>query len=332
MKAQFGQLRRQPFLSQDYYLAAAARLRTWNSELVDNLNRPDLGRQNLSLEAAQLVDNAYQLFSLRYTAGEPLEQLRLELPNVIEAYEQYQRALAAYEQIPDVAPLGLVRLEEYECCMQLIGLCYLLHRRDLLPRIAALEDPAYAGEDVLYEELLDYSLPGRFETEDLKFVEVYDPLVQAMYADADEEAQGAVAEYVARWYPWFKLAPWHDGHLRINGTDGDYFGYWAFEAGAVALLCDVDDSSIDHLVYPRDLVAWARDHRHLSNADGLDGSDTSGRARLRCDSGQPCPQTGYWLTPAQLDSRRHFNAGDVMPSLGGDYGVTIWQWDDNQQA
>ena len=25
------------------------------------------------------------------------------------------------------------------------------------------------------------------------------------------------------------------------------------------------------------------------------------------------------------------SSGTTMPSLGGEYGVTIWQWDENQQ-
>ncbi len=51
---------------------------------------------------------------------------------------------------------------------------------------------------------------------------------------------------------------------------------------------------------------------------------------LRCEAGQPCSQTGYWFTPARIDSRRHFEAGEVMPETGGAYGSTIWQWDVNQ--
>lgn len=51
---------------------------------------------------------------------------------------------------------------------------------------------------------------------------------------------------------------------------------------------------------------------------------------LRCEAGQPCPRTGYWFTPAKADSRRRFDQGKTMPSLGGDYGVTIWQWDERQ--
>lgn len=56
------------------------------------------------------------------------------------------------------------------------------------------------------------------------------------------------------------------------------------------------------------------------------------RARLRCEAGQPCPREGFWYTPAQADSRRFFKAGEPMPEIGGDYGATIWQWDENQVA
>jgi hypothetical protein len=51
---------------------------------------------------------------------------------------------------------------------------------------------------------------------------------------------------------------------------------------------------------------------------------------LRCEAKQPCPRTGYWFTPAQADSRQHFAQGQVMPVVGGDYGSTIWQWDERQ--
>lgn len=50
----------------------------------------------------------------------------------------------------------------------------------------------------------------------------------------------------------------------------------------------------------------------------------------RISAGAACAQPGYYFTPAKLDSRRRFETGEIMPSVGGDYGVTIWQWDVNQ--
>lgn len=50
----------------------------------------------------------------------------------------------------------------------------------------------------------------------------------------------------------------------------------------------------------------------------------------RLIAGEACTRSGFWLTPAKSSSRRYFKLGDVMPELGGDYGATIWQWDQNQ--
>lgn len=46
----------------------------------------------------------------------------------------------------------------------------------------------------------------------------------------------------------------------------------------------------------------------------------------RCEAGRPC----HWFTPAKPDSRRRFEHGETMPALGGDYGLTIWQWAPDQ--
>lgn len=328
MSRRFHERRRQQFMTEGFYNAKIANLDSITPELRSLLTGPEKDLDKKRSWAFYLSDDAYERLSLRYTAGDPIEPLRAELGEVVTAYENYRAALIDYEKIPSIAPLGLGNIGDYERCMQLIGLCYLLHRRDLLPRIAALEDPAYVGEDALYEDLLAYELEGRLDVDEWYHDEPYSPLIRCMYDEDPAQAQVRLGEYVDNWYRCFKYVPWHDGHLRIKGTDGDYFGYWAFEAGAVALLCDIDDSAVDHMVYPRDLVAWARAHKHLSE----EVERTAGGAtRLRCEGGQPCPREGWWFTPAQADSRRRFAAGDSMPSLGGDYGATIWQWDDHQE-
>ena len=54
--------------------------------------------------------------------------------------------------------------------------------------------------------------------------------------------------------------------------------------------------------------------------------------RLRCEANQFCPREGWWLTPARENSRRLFKQGELMPEIGGDYGATVWQWDEQQEA
>jgi hypothetical protein len=51
----------------------------------------------------------------------------------------------------------------------------------------------------------------------------------------------------------------------------------------------------------------------------------------RVPAGQPCPETGYYFTPARQDSRRKFAKGEIMPEMNAQYGATIWQWDPHQE-
>lgn len=51
---------------------------------------------------------------------------------------------------------------------------------------------------------------------------------------------------------------------------------------------------------------------------------------LRCEALHPCPKEGWWFTPAKADSRRHFRSGETMPDLSSAWGLTIWQWDEQQ--
>ena len=51
---------------------------------------------------------------------------------------------------------------------------------------------------------------------------------------------------------------------------------------------------------------------------------------LRCEGGEACPKSGYWITPAKSGSRHYFQQGTPMPEVVSDCGSTIWQWDNDQ--
>ncbi|MBS1161899.1 MAG: hypothetical protein H6R15_4318 [Proteobacteria bacterium] len=62
------------------------------------------------------------------------------------------------------------------------------------------------------------------------------------------------------------------------------------------------------------------------------GLGIESKRRPSIPGGAPCPESGWWFTPAQAGSRRYFKSGETMPSLGGDYGLTFWQWSPDQSA
>ncbi|WP_431819920.1 PoNe immunity protein domain-containing protein [Burkholderia sp. F1] len=259
----FHSRRRQRFLSEDYFdwlfplLTDATR--HW-SENVAPVGSTESERK--ALAGRYLVSYCYPRFLLMYTGGADIELLRDALESIIAAYEDYTHARRLHEEDDRQPPLRFGDVEDYEIVMQLIGFCYLLHRRDLLPRITGMFDPAYRAQDTLYEDLLAYEFEGRFDVDHWHHDVPYRPLVFSLYRDTKAESVSDIREYLDAWYPGMGAAAWHDGHLEV-GAKGNgkkrYFGYWAIEAAAVAYLLELDDSAFrDHVLYPKHLADFAR--------------------------------------------------------------------------
>ncbi|MCD5991969.1 DUF1911 domain-containing protein [Pseudomonas sp. CDFA 553] len=307
--------KRQKYFSETHYRNFLRE----HDEIIDFLktNRfeSDTAEEEAALRSRHFQRLAMDRLLATYTAGEEITFLIPLLEELVGKYETRQTTLEEYENIHDISPLAIDDWPyQYEECVQVIGFCILLHRTDLLTRFVKLLDNAgYAGDDTLYEDLLVKLLPNRQDV-DQWFHDVYSPLIRAIYADDKTEASSLLQNYCQEWYPAFKQAPWHDTHLQ--GEDGNYVGYWAIEAGAIAFLYGIDDSKIDHMVYPKDLVEYAR------NYTGEAGSQTK-----RTAAGEPCSKTGYWFTPAQASSRRHFQQGEIMPGISDSkFGDTLWYW------
>ena len=67
----------------------------------------------------------------------------------------------------------------------------------------------------------------------------------------------ALKEYLQeKWYEIHRECAWYDSH---KSSKNDYYGYWSFEAGAIAKILNLDDSSLkDVAYYPYDLVHYKK--------------------------------------------------------------------------
>jgi hypothetical protein len=290
------------------------------------------------ISARQIAWDHLELLTLHYTAGDPIAPLRHELELVVAAFERYSERHWAFTQDRNEVVFHFGSIDEYCALLQLVGLCFLLHRRDLLPRIAAMQDGVDAlgqkgqgngGTDWVFEELMAFGLgpENRYESDTICCSRPYEALADALSSADNTAALNDLERFLKRWYKDLAGTAWHDSHKPDEQErQGGYYGYWSFEAGAAVLLLGIEDDTSLHkyLYYPKDLVAWARAHQNLSatEAGGTDG--------LRCEAGQPCPREGFWFTPARLASRQRFAQGEPMPDVGGGYGATIWQWDTQQ--
>lgn len=339
---EFHEKRRQQFLGENYYreqLRQFADVLHGEEGLEANLLTPERSRGWYAELQRGIGFELFNRMLLRYTAGEPIEQVRLELEQVVVAYERYGQRLWAQFGDRNEVVFPFTSLDDYCQLMQLIGLCFLLHRRDLLPRVAALQDGLDAvgqvgegngGTDTLYEEFMAFGVgpQTRFETDWLCCSKPYKSLFHALTEPARAEQLKELDLFLKHWYKDLAGTGWHDSHKpNENGDQGGYYGYWSFEAGAAVLLLGIEDDSSLHryLYYPKDMVAWAREHAALSEGQGA-----TAPIRLRAAAGEPCPREGYWFTPAKQNSRRYFKQGEVMPDTQSRWGATIWQWDETQ--
>lgn len=343
---EFKDRRRQQFLGEAQYRYAVEsfeRVVHGPEGLVRNLTLPESEPGwHMDLKRG-IAWERFNLLLMHYTGGDPIEPMRAELEQVVHAYEQCAPYLWKYLDDRNEPVFKFYSLDEYCQLMQLIGLCFLLHRRDLLPRLAALQDGLDAvgrvgegtgGTDTLFEEFMAFGMGAdvRYESDSIMAARPYEALFHALTETSMAASLRELDTFLRRWYKDLAGCGWHDAHKPDpkNGSQAGYYGYWSFEAGAAVILLGIEDDTSLHkyLYYPKDLVAWCRANAAL----GAPADERS--PRLRCLAGQPCPRTGYWFTPSAAGSRQHFDAGQTMPDLASSDGTsgwaTVWQWDEQQ--
>ena len=299
---------------------------------------------------ASVLTETFNLWKLKYTAGVPIEELAPQVSTIVDALENWEAANVPYrmglqkkfpdDEVPlDVPACRLDQFDYYQELIQLTGLAIML--RDAQSVFRIVRAMQYGRHwDGLFEALISgYVDDPDFEW-DVLHKNPWSYLYDAYGKDIDKKEElECVKTFCKKWYPAMKGLPWHGSHQRINEREingrrvetGRYYGYWAFEAGAVAYLLELDDSSIDHMVYPRDLVAYGN---YLRDNDLWTSPDTPLDQLIvppmRTPAGFACPRTGFWFTPAAPSSRQRFEQGQIMPDLRNPAFDTIWQWDEKQ--
>lgn len=264
-------------------------------------------------------------FQLKFTAGAELGCLRDELTDVVTAYQKYVDELRNLDEDEYYPPFILNDLmDSYVDYLDLICYCILLHREDLLPKAFGwIEGSEFDGEDAVIEELLKFFFEDRPELDEWIWEKPYRGLLDAIDNDEPKARSRDMKKYVAAWYKNMKgQAMFWGKHEEISDSFSPYSGYWATCAAAFTYLYDINDSSYrDEMVYPKDLVDYARSIPR----DIVKGND--GKSVLRVLGGQACPRAGKWFSPAKEDSYRHFSQDEHMPEFpASEYGTTIWQW------
>lgn len=112
-----------------------------------------------------------------------------------------------------------------------------------------LRNPRFATDALMNKMVKHLGYPGQDETDHLLWPVAYAPLYECFTLHESYRAR-QLQDFMKGWYRKMKDTYWYDNHKSKHDV---YFGYWCFEAAAVAKMLDIDDTDLKtHPNYPYD--------------------------------------------------------------------------------
>lgn len=250
MMLSFDQRKRDPFLLEETYTELDDGYRRLVPSTTFPADRgmmqaksPDHAWQKSFYRASNIFENVW----IDYSAGEPVEAIRAKVPLMFEDFRLH------FEAIPDDV-FGLNQPDGYYYVMTWLSWAVLFNMRQYVPLISTFIDHTpRRGQDpfvhAIFAMLGVNDFPGKEAA--LLHPKPYAILYESLRG-SKETQQASIEQYLRSWYKSMRNCYWHDRHKRAQHV---HLGYWAFEAGMLTVLNDLDDSSYRDLnFYPRDLV------------------------------------------------------------------------------
>ena len=142
---------------------------------------------------------------------------------------------------------------EFICWAIVFGECLGFSRADMQQMAGSIP----AGIEQLVDRLLSAYQPERLISEVVKEKGKYKPLHTLLDTQNPEQQAKKLKAYLDSWPK--RLGSYGPYGVHAMHETSNHTGYWCYEAAAVVIVCDIDDSSFrDHEFYPGELMSWRR--------------------------------------------------------------------------
>ena len=180
----------------------------------------------------------------RYSIGDDISDVEEEFFGLLDKLD----LLVTYHELHNDKKLPL---DDYNNLLWLISLAILL---DL--DVAYFEKIADAVDKISkHDRLIDLLLLNKLKNRNIsgdsfyagdseKIAERYRPLFVALESNNGLDKASILKDYLKAWYKRQQLCVWYGSHNKDN-----YFGYWAFEAAAIAKIIGLKDASFEQNAY-----------------------------------------------------------------------------------
>ena len=256
----FEERKRDPFITEEAYTACLKNAATMftdkrfaeNRDQIkkDKKDDPDAARRVSSYRSMIFIEEPW----VRYSAGDPLGDVRERMKY---AFEDMQRHIEAFPE----DDYKLWEPDAYYYTMLLTSWSVLFNLPECLDILVEnISQNPEDGEDsfiyTLFSALGVHDFPGK--QAGLLHEDPYGILYDSL-AGSKEDQQKAMKAYLKRWYKSKAIRGcyWRERH---SFKPSVHRGYWAFEAGMLTIINDLDDSGYrDMPYYPRDMVDYCRE-------------------------------------------------------------------------
>jgi len=200
----------------------------------------------------QAAQGYVQFLMLAYAGGLAFDQMQRIVPEMLDAIAycdpQYQKVayLEEHNHILDLTPF-------YFSAFPALAILIALRRtkRELMQLLSATGKP---GQDQLFDRVVQRIDITRIVGGKIKISPHYGLLIKAMDAPSAEQGH-LLIKFLDGWY---KKVCKHSSGYDTHASEA-YDGYFSYEAAAVVMLWDIDDSAFrDHPYYPDALVDYYR--------------------------------------------------------------------------
>lgn len=185
-----------------------------------------------------LVSSYFIDINLLYSVGADIAKMK----------EKFLKLITYYNKMwtPEYGYIELIRVLSLSCLFEV-----------------DYKDMAELEEKIISEKFDDYLVnillrhidnSWKLNSNDFIFTGIYDELKTIIENQGSDFSRELKRYLETCWYSNHKDAPWYESH---KSKQNIYYGYWSFEAGAIAKILNIDDSSLkDTPYYPYDLVHY----------------------------------------------------------------------------
>lgn len=196
----------------------------------DKLNSGSIDDERVPLINNKIIYLKTDLIIAKYSRGDSINDIKNEFEELIDM----------------VCEKGDVSIYEDNLC--LASLAYLLGvNSDKMMRLRSK-----LMESETYDYLIDFVFLGSesdIDINKISFQREYKKLTKYI----DDRTKETFLKYLRGWYRSHLHSSWYDSHK--NEKFKLYFGYWCFEAGAIAKSLQLDDNDLQNeQYYPYDMV------------------------------------------------------------------------------